>query len=49
MEQTLTSESGSAYLYGQVVGALGEPFWVSVALPNGTTLNLPPFGFQPDR
>ncbi|MEM9008292.1 MAG: DUF1822 family protein [Cyanobacteria bacterium P01_F01_bin.86] len=49
VEQTLTSDSGSAYLYGQVVGALGEPFWVSVALPNGTTLNLPPFGFQPDR
>ncbi|NER83335.1 MAG: DUF1822 family protein [Leptolyngbya sp. SIO1D8] len=46
--QTLAPDSESTYLYGQVVGTWDEQFVVTIELPNGTTLNWPPFIFQLD-
>ncbi|MBE7385092.1 MAG: DUF1822 family protein [Leptolyngbya sp. SIO1E4] len=48
VEQTLAPNSESTYLYGQVVGTWDEQFVATIELPNGTVLNWPPFGFQPD-
>ncbi|QQE65139.1 hypothetical protein GFS31_18240 [Leptolyngbya sp. BL0902] len=36
------------YVYGQVIGAWDEQFTVTVEMPNGSTLNWPPFAFQPE-
>lgn len=36
------------YLYVQVVGAWNEAFYVTITLPNGAALSLPPFVFQPN-
>ncbi|HEY9880396.1 MAG TPA: DUF1822 family protein [Leptolyngbyaceae cyanobacterium] len=47
-EQTLTPESVSAYLYAQVFGTWEEQFTAAIALPDGTTLTLPTFVFEPD-
>ncbi|XQQ04989.1 MAG: DUF1822 family protein [Leptolyngbya sp. IPPAS B-1204] len=38
----------SPYLYAQVAGTWDEQFRVTVALPNGESLVLPPFAFNPD-
>ncbi|MBE9136684.1 DUF1822 family protein [Nodosilinea sp. LEGE 07088] len=45
VEQTLEPDSAATYLYGQVVGRQDEAFTVTVELPNGSTLNWPPFVF----
>ncbi|NJN87157.1 MAG: DUF1822 family protein [Leptolyngbyaceae cyanobacterium SL_7_1] len=37
-----------AYLYARVVGNWDEQFWVTLTLPNGITVTLPPFAFSPD-
>lgn len=37
-----------AYVYGQVIGTWDEQFTVTVEMPNGSTLNWPPFAFQPE-
>ncbi|MGF1522566.1 MAG: DUF1822 family protein [Leptolyngbyaceae cyanobacterium] len=47
VDQTLEPESESTYLYGQVVGTQDELFTATVELPNGRTLNWPPFMFRP--
>ncbi|MGP1374901.1 MAG: DUF1822 family protein [Almyronema sp.] len=49
VEHTLEPHSPSSYLYGQVIGSLDEQFWVSIDLPSGTTIQLPPFAFMPDN
>lgn len=48
VEQTLTPNTDAAYLYAQVIGTWDEQFTATVELPNGTTLNWPPFAFRPD-
>ncbi|MBW4458755.1 MAG: DUF1822 family protein [Nodosilinea sp. WJT8-NPBG4] len=47
-EQTLAQGNESGFLYAQVIGTWNEAFTVTVELPNGNTLNWPPFVFQPD-
>ncbi|WP_017302223.1 DUF1822 family protein [Nodosilinea nodulosa] len=47
-EQTLTDDGTASYLYAQVIGTWDEQFTVTVKLPNGSTLNWPPFVFNPD-
>ncbi|MGB3308727.1 MAG: DUF1822 family protein [Nodosilinea sp.] len=46
-EQTLSPDLDAAYLYAQVIGTWDEQFTAMVELPNGTTLNWPPFVFRP--
>lgn len=48
IEQTLEEDAPSTFLYGQVIGHLHDQFTVTVELSNGTTLNWPPFIFQPE-
>ncbi|MBE9140201.1 DUF1822 family protein [Nodosilinea sp. LEGE 07088] len=48
VEQTLTQDTPSSYLYAQVIGTWDEQFTATVALPNGSTLNWPPFVFRPE-
>ncbi|MBW4653744.1 MAG: DUF1822 family protein [Kaiparowitsia implicata GSE-PSE-MK54-09C] len=47
-EQTLSPDLDAAYLYAQVIGTWDEQFTAMVELPNGTTLNWPPFVFRPE-
>jgi len=37
-----------SYLYAQVIGTWDEQFTVTIEMPNGSTLNWPPFAFQPE-
>jgi hypothetical protein len=46
VDQVLTAEAESTYLYAQVIGHWDEQFTASVQLPNGSTLNWPPFAFR---
>ncbi|MEO1069629.1 MAG: DUF1822 family protein, partial [Cyanobacteria bacterium J06638_6] len=48
VDQTLGENRAASHLYGQVIGTWDEQFTVSVELPNGSTLNWPPFAFQPE-
>lgn len=43
---SLTQETAITYLYAQVIGYWQEQFVVNISLPNGSTISLPPFGFQ---
>lgn len=43
---SLTQETTVTYLYAQVIGYWQEQFTVAIGLPHGTTISLPPFGFQ---
>jgi hypothetical protein len=36
------------YLYAKVIGTLDEQFWITITVPNGDTVTLPPFAFQPN-
>lgn len=47
-EQVLPEAAKDAYLYAQVGGEIADQFWVTIDLPDGTTLSLPPFIFYPD-
>ncbi|MGB3309029.1 MAG: DUF1822 family protein [Nodosilinea sp.] len=47
-EQTLADDGAATYLYAQVIGTWEEQFTVTVELPNGSTLNWPPFVFNPE-
>lgn len=47
-QQVLTTEVPTAYLYAQVFGTPDDQFTATVQLPNGHTLNWPPFGFRPE-
>lgn len=47
-EQTLIQDAAASYLYAQVIGTWDEQFTATVELPNGTTLNWPPFVFRPE-
>lgn len=47
VEQTLAPQAEATFLYGQVLGAWSEQFWVEISLPDSPLLRLPPFGFQP--
>lgn len=49
VEQTLSPQAEATFLYGQVLGAWSEQFWVEISLPDGPLLRLPPFGFQPGK
>ncbi len=49
VEQTLAPQAEATFLYGQVLGAWSEQFWVEISLPDGPLLRLPPFGFQPGK
>jgi hypothetical protein len=48
-EQTLASGNEGRFLYVQAIGTWDEAFTATVELPNGSSLNWPPFVFQPDR
>ncbi len=49
VKRTLADNSEDSTLYIRVVGTWKETFSVTVSLPDGAILSLPPFGFQPDR
>jgi Protein of unknown function (DUF1822) len=42
------SLSQAPYLYAQTIGTWDEQFRVTIALPNGASLTLPPFEFNPN-
>ncbi|MEO0432030.1 MAG: DUF1822 family protein [Cyanobacteria bacterium J06656_5] len=42
----LTQETAVTYVYAQVIGYWQEQFMVAIGLPNGPTINLPPFRFE---
>lgn len=46
--QTFQANVGSDFLYAQVIGHWDESFMVSLSLPNGVSLTLPPFAYQPN-
>lgn len=46
-EQVLEESAKDAYLYAQVGGDLSDRFWVTIDLPDGTSISLPPFIFYP--
>lgn len=46
VDQTLAPDSEATYLYGQVIGSWDEAFTLTITLPNGSTLNWPPFVFH---
>lgn len=48
-EQTLAPGNEGSFLYVQAIGTWDEAFTATVELPNGSSLNWPPFVFQPDR
>ena len=48
VDQTLAPDADSTFLYGQVIGALDEPFFATVELPDGSPWTCPPFVFQAD-
>jgi hypothetical protein len=37
-----------SYLYAQVIGTWDEQFTVTIEMPNGSTLDWPPFAFHPE-
>jgi hypothetical protein len=47
-DSSLDAQSSAQYLYAQVFGTWKEAFTVAIRLPNGNTLNWPPFVFRPD-
>ncbi len=47
-EQTLAQGNEGGFLYAQAIGTWDEAFTATVELPNGNTLNWPPFVFQPE-
>ncbi|NJO09282.1 MAG: hypothetical protein HC873_06040, partial [Leptolyngbyaceae cyanobacterium SL_1_1] len=49
VEQVLLPQSLDSYLYAQVVGRLDEQFFMSIALPAGPTIDLPPIAFGVDN
>jgi hypothetical protein len=48
-EQTLAPGHEGGFLYAQAIGTWDEAFTVTVELPNGATLNWPPFVFRPQE
>jgi len=48
VERYFGDDGDDEYLYAQVIGSWQEAFQVSLQFPDGTTLTLPPLGFQPD-
>ena len=46
-EQTVELAEATA-LFGQVGGDLRDQFWVTIDLPDGSAIDLPPFCFDPD-
>lgn len=48
VEQTLSQINENGFLYAQAIGTWDEAFTATVELPNGNTLNWPPFVFQPE-
>jgi hypothetical protein len=47
-EQVVEESAKDTYLYAQVGGDLSDRFWVTINLPDGATIALPPFVFNPD-
>ncbi|MGF1518952.1 MAG: DUF1822 family protein [Nodosilinea sp.] len=47
-EQALSQINENGFLYAQAIGTWNEAFTATVELPNGNTLNWPPFVFQPE-
>lgn len=45
VQQTLLN-SADDYLFAQVIGLEDEVFWITVTLPSGQSLSLPPFAFR---
>lgn len=48
LEQPILVDASSVYLYAQVIGTQEEQFWMTLALPNGAAMTLPPFTFSSD-
>jgi Protein of unknown function (DUF1822) len=48
-EQSLASESASAYLYAQVFGRWDESFTAVITLPDGSAVPLATFVFEPEQ
>lgn len=47
-DQTLRQGNETGFLYAQTIGTWDEAFTATVELPNGNSLNWPPFVFQPE-
>jgi hypothetical protein len=47
LEQAMLPNSDEPYLYAHIAGELHETFTIELALADGTSLTLPPFGFDP--
>ena len=46
LEEPVLSDRSQDYLYVQVIGIQSERFWVTISLPDGAALTLPPFTFD---
>jgi hypothetical protein len=46
LEEPVLSDRSQDYLYVQVIGTQSERFWVTITLPDGAALTLPPFTFN---
>jgi hypothetical protein len=46
LEEPILVDTSSVYLYAQVIGTQEEQFWVTLSLPNGAAMTLPPFTFS---
>lgn len=46
VQQILSDQTEDGYLFAQIVGTWEEQFVVTLTVPDGATLTLPPFGFQ---
>jgi hypothetical protein len=47
LENPIITASTQGYLYARVLGEANEQFWVTISLPDGAALTLPPFTFSP--
>jgi hypothetical protein len=46
LEEPVLSDRSQDYLYVQVIGTQSERFWVTISLPDGAALTLPPFTYH---
>lgn len=46
LDEPALNHPSQGYLYVQVIGTQSEQFWVTISLPDGAALTLPPFTFH---
>jgi len=49
VQRSLTPEQDDEYLFSEIFGTLDERFLVTITVPDGTSLSLPPFSFGTDE